>query len=468
MSSPHDGPAPGRTPAAARAGGSLTRRGLLRRGLTLGAAAAAGPTLLSACGTSANAGGSAALRFWNYQAPAPQQDAFAQAQSDWYLDIIDAWNAEHAPKIKSVYIPNPVYVNGAKLPTAFAAEAGPDIFVVSPGDFLRYSNGGVLQDLTPHLSQEAIDDFTPGTLDTRTVDGRIYALPFEVEPLAMFYSVAAWEAAGLSEADIPETWDQLLDVGDKLVSAGQAGTVFETRPGYYQNFTWYPFLWSAGGEVTTPGGNSAFDSEAAVKALSLWQTAVRTGISPRTMPAAADAIAGFSQGLCSMWHRGIWTVKELDDAVPDFEYGVFRTPHPEGGRYTTGLGGWAFAANAQGKDPEAAAEFCAFALGSMREQSVQWVLDWSTKVKTDIPPRKSALARADEQNMWDTPQMRAFRHDIYPGGRAEPRYPPVIYKAVSDAIQSTMLAGADPREQVEIAEQAIDAYARTYEGGRML
>ena len=42
------------------------------------------------------------------------------------------------------------YINGTKLPTAFASGQGPDIFLISPGDFLRYYNGGVLLDLTPY------------------------------------------------------------------------------------------------------------------------------------------------------------------------------------------------------------------------------------------------------------------------------------------------------------------------------
>ncbi|MDT0309503.1 extracellular solute-binding protein [Streptomyces sp. DSM 44917] len=168
-----------------------------------------------------------------------------------------------------------------RLPSAFAAGEGPDIFLVSPGDFLRYSNGGVLQDITPHLDRAVIEDF--GTaLDSRRVDGHVYALPMETEPLAMFYSVDAWERAGLSEGDIPETWDRMLDVGDRLRSRTRAGLVFETQPGYFQNVTWYPWMWQGGGEVLDRRGNVAFDSRGTRQALQLWQDAVREGIAPRT------------------------------------------------------------------------------------------------------------------------------------------------------------------------------------------
>ena len=132
-------------------------------------------------------------------------------QSQWFATLVDDWNRSHAKKVVLEYIPGQAY-QGSKLPTAFAAGSGPDIFLISPGDFLRYQSGGVLQDLTPHLTAAAIDDFFPDALSTRTVNGKIYALPMEVEPLSIFYSVPAWEKAGLSEADIPTTWDALLDV----------------------------------------------------------------------------------------------------------------------------------------------------------------------------------------------------------------------------------------------------------------
>ncbi len=75
----------------------------------------------------------------------------------------------------------------------------------------------------------------------RKVDGKIYGIPMEVEPMAMYYSVKAFEEAGLNENDVPNTWDELLELG-KLTTADRYGVLFETTPGYYQNFTWYPFL----------------------------------------------------------------------------------------------------------------------------------------------------------------------------------------------------------------------------------
>src|SRR5699024_3896546 len=147
-------------------------------------------------------------------------------------------------------------------------------------DFLRFHSGGVLYDFTDDLG-DLVDDFYASALATRTVGGRVYGLPMENEPQAMFYGVDAFEGAGLSEGDIPQTWDQMLDVAEKLRTPTRYGLLLETDPTVYQAFTWYPYLWQVGGEVTN-GSASAFASEPTIQALTLWDDAIRADLAPRT------------------------------------------------------------------------------------------------------------------------------------------------------------------------------------------
>lgn len=441
-----------------------SRRQVLK-GAAAATAAVGAPALLTGCASSP--GGRNELTFWNFYGPQQGPDPAADKQSAWFVRTVRSWNATHDVKVRLQYIPQPLYINGSKLPTAFAAGEGPDIFLLSPGDFLRYYNGGVLQELTPYMDRAAVADYG-GSLASRMVDGRVYALPMEVEPLAIFYDVGAWEKAHLSEGDIPTTWDRLLDVGDKLRRAGRAGLVFETAPGYYQNFAWYCWMWQGGGDVLDRAGRPAFDSRATRQALQLWQDAVRHGISPRTDPSAGDVIGGMRGGQAAMWHTGIWDVAAFRAAAPAYRYGFFRLPVPPGGRYVTTLGGWSFCANAQGRDPRAAAEFCAWALGTMRDSCVDRMVDWCTVAKSDIAPRTSAMERGAARGGYDSWAMRKFKDEIFPGGRPEPRYPPVVYKAISDAIQGTMLAGQSVASAASRAEESIAAYTRSYEGASLV
>lgn len=406
----------------------------------------------------------AALRFLQFYAPGGE----VAAQTQWFVDMVDAWNASHRRKIELEYVPVQEYLNGIKLAVSFASGQAPDLFIISPGDFLRYYNGGALADLTPYISQDAKKDFPESVIASRMVGGRIYGIPMEVEPLAIFYSIRAFEEAGLNEYDIPTSWDELLDVAGKLTNDRRFGLLFETTPGYYQNFTWYPFMWQGGGEIQSPGGRSAFESEATIQALGLWQDAVKTGVAPRQGlgRGAGDTIANLASGFCAMQQVGIWAIAQMATDAAEFPYGVFKLPVPTGGRYVTVGGGWAFVANARSNNLDEAATFIAWALASMSESSIARVADWCTGVKTNMPPRTSVLNAS--RRAFDEDKMRVFSRDIYPGTRGEPRLPPAAYKIVSDAIQAAQLGGADPRAVAASASRQLDAFLAGYTGAPIL
>src|SRR5690606_34785629 len=121
-----------------------------------------------------------------------------------------------------------------------------------------------------------------------------------------------------------------------------------------------------------------------------------------TPPAANDLVSAFKAHTAAMWLSGIWQVASFEQFAPSYEYGVFKLPVPPGGEYVTGLGGWSFCANAKGRDPEAAAEFCGWALGRAEKSCVQRIVDWCTKAKRDIAPRKSALELGSSSGGYDS------------------------------------------------------------------
>ncbi|WP_027166912.1 sugar ABC transporter substrate-binding protein [Mesorhizobium sp. WSM3224] len=442
---------------------SPAKSGLTRRRVLQGGAALAGGIAgLPFINRIARAQG-AALKFWQFYAPGGD----VKPQVKWFEDMVAGWNASHDVKVELEYVTNSEYMNGSKLSTAFASGEGPDIFIISPGDFLRYYNGGVLADLTPYIDDVAKADFPESVIANRMVDGKIYGVPMEVEPMAFYYSVKAFEEAGLNENDVPKTWDELLEVAKKLTTPNRYGVLFETTPGYYQNFTWYPFLWQGGGEFQGKDGKSAFDSPATVQALKLWQDAIKSGAAPRqVLSGGFDIVANLGAGYCAMQNVGVWGISAMDNNAKNMPYGIFKLPTPANGKYVTVGGGWAFVANAKGKNPEAAARFCAWALASKDQDSIQRVVDWCTVAKSDMPPRNSALAAGGAA--FTNGKMGVFSKEVHPGTRAEPRVPPEVYKIISDAIQAAQLGGADPQQTATAASQQLDAFLASYSGAPIL
>ena len=184
-----------------------SRRAILKGGAALGAAGVAGLPMIGSAFGQDNL-----LHFWQFYAPGGD----VKTQVDWFMKMADDWNKQSETKVQLDYVVNNDYMNGTKLSTAFASGQGPDIFIISPGDFLRYYNGGVLLDLTPYISAEAQADFPEGVIASRKVDNKIYGIPMELEPMAFYYSIKAFEDAKLNENDVPKTWDEMLELGKKL------------------------------------------------------------------------------------------------------------------------------------------------------------------------------------------------------------------------------------------------------------
>ena len=106
------------------------------------------------------------LTFWQFYGPGGE----VASQSSWFEETVNAWNEQNETQVRLEFTPVAEYLNGSKLQTAFASGAGPDIFIISPGDFLRYYNCGVLADLTQYMEPDAVADFYSDVIVTRAVD----------------------------------------------------------------------------------------------------------------------------------------------------------------------------------------------------------------------------------------------------------------------------------------------------------
>ena len=113
----------------------ISRRELLKRGGKV-AAVAAVSSVFSPFVFTGKAAATKTLSFWQFYAPNKQVGT--ERESKWFEDCVKGWNATHDIKVELQFVPPPEYISGSKLQTAFASGQGPDIFIISPGDFLRY------------------------------------------------------------------------------------------------------------------------------------------------------------------------------------------------------------------------------------------------------------------------------------------------------------------------------------------
>ena len=170
--------------------------------------------------------------------------------------------------------------------TRAAAQDGPDIAMVQI-DWLPQLNAlGCLADLSDYISQEAKDDCNPGVIDSFTVDGKLIAFPFFIQPICLFYNKDLLAAAGIAEP--PKTRAELLEDCEKIAALGTDANgnkiygigIQNSNTEYQEGTKFLPMLWMNGGDVTDASGKVVLNSQENIQTYKDLQHMYLDGISP--------------------------------------------------------------------------------------------------------------------------------------------------------------------------------------------
>ncbi|WP_053072059.1 ABC transporter substrate-binding protein [Ornithinibacillus contaminans] len=241
-------------------------------------------------------------------------DFHSEGDQEFFEGLVEEYN-EMQDDVKIEYSTNgnlTEYTN-TQLPVAFANNEGPDIFMTSPGDFQKYADAGILADLSPYFKEGIKEDFLPASLEAVTVDGKILALPFELELLGLYYNKTMLDEANV---DVPKTWDELLAAAKKLTTDEVAGIALPTDKGTYLNFVWYPFMWQNGGEVLSEDGTqSTFNTPEVAEALDAWGALFQEGAAPSKLQIDPTDISNLGGGTAAMQIVGTWAIPMLESVM---------------------------------------------------------------------------------------------------------------------------------------------------------
>jgi len=247
------------------------------------------------------------------------------AETDAVKTAVAAWSEESGVEA-SVQVASDLT---QELSQGFASGDPADVFYVSADQFQSYASNGSLYPYGADL--ENADDFYPSLVDQFSYDDQLVCAPKDFSTLGLVVSTAAWEAAGLTDADVPTTWDQLTDVAGKLTTDGQTGLGFS---GEYARVG--VFLAQAGGTMVDADGTTAtVDSPENVEGLTYVQSLLASG----SAAYAADLGTGwggeaFGTGKAAMTIEGNWITGAMTNDYPDVDYQVVPLPAGPGGEGT--------------------------------------------------------------------------------------------------------------------------------------
>lgn len=244
--------------------------------------------------------------------------------------------------VEVTYVPYADYMT--KLKAALAANQPPDIFQV-PWDsgFRDLADSGKLASMGeilavgfPAISQSA-KDFV-------TLNGEVWALPFDLNTLQIAYNKNLFTELGLAP---PATTDELKAVAAKLDEAGKFGIALGTKDKWAGGDTWFAQLVYADPTGTkladADAGKAAWDDAAFTTAGDRVADLVASGVfapGASSMGAFNESLDLFVSGTSGMFYPvGNFISGGIDDKVGgDFEWGLFpfpgdagQAPNPTGG-----------------------------------------------------------------------------------------------------------------------------------------
>lgn len=390
----------------------------------------------------ADAGHKTVLRLWS----------FHQAMEyDFWQWLAKAYEQTHPDiEIRVEYISSDEYFSSNRLLSSFASGQGPDLFFVSAATIRRFAEANILYPLTERFDPVLKADFYPNALDSVTIGEEIYAVPFEMEMLGLFYNKEMFAKAALEP---PETWEEMMDAAKRLTSPKVSGLTIETYSGVFRNFSWLPFLWQTGGDILNADGSaSGLSDQKPLKMYEFFRRMVDQGLLNMRPSRPTTDIGILASGETAMQVSGSWNLRMLETEFADEPIGVVPLPVPEGGAPMTIAGGWKIAANRQSEHAAEAAEFMMWAFAGEPDIPLKWL----NETKFAYSPRQSVMALG--VSSYRQGLREVFTDRIFGTDRAEPKLPEEIGSIFSTTIQELLFGEQSPQAIVDQADRSIGAF----------
>ena len=310
----------------------------------------------STVGKTAKSGEPVTLTFWGTYGNGgnkTQTDALSKT-------IVPAFEKAN-PGIKINYVDIPYDSLLQKLTTSAAGGELPDLVRADIGWVPKLGALGVLAPLDTTMSDFATlsADTYPGSLATNKWGDHYYGLPLDTNTRVLITNPKTLAQAGISTP--PATFAELKAAAPKL--AAKKISVF--ADGGLQGWNIYPWIWSAGGEITSPDGTKStgfLDSDASVSGVQMLVDLYKQGAIPNLIignKGATQTSDGLPKGQYSNILDGPWMTGVWSGQYPDFKPTYSPVPAGPGGSISV-VGGEDIVMSSSSKHQDAAMKFIRF------------------------------------------------------------------------------------------------------------
>ncbi len=240
-----------------------------------------------------------------------------------FQSVADQYTAIH-PNVKITLVENPYDDYWTKLPLALQGSDGPAIFNVH-----NSYHENLIHYLAPYdIPVEDLEEDFVG-VPAHIIDGKVYYTDYGMMTATMYYNKAMWAAAGLTEADIPVTWDQFREVAKKLTIRDESGNLvqagFSFNGGAQGDVLGMQYQY--GQNLFTADNKVTFNNDA-VKAVVQRMKDIYEADGSGDYNFGNNSGDNFGQGMIAMYLGWGFMHGLFTSLWPDTEFGSFEIPTP--------------------------------------------------------------------------------------------------------------------------------------------
>lgn len=239
--------------------------------------------------------------------------------------VINNFNAANPGiKVNFVQVPDTATV----LQSRAQLNEMPDMFGCTTGNMFELMfEDGIIMDLT---GQEFLSSVEPSSLEMSTYNGKNWRLPYSLSCYGLYVRTDIFEEQGLA---LPTTWDELMDVCEKLTAAGITPFALPDKTMVYQRMERMMSFMSEDDtefKQIAAGELDAKDS----KLLQNYANAALQIVNYMTPESlGAEYTESYQQliaGQAAMTINGGWSLATLKDYDPDIKVALIPMPNPTG------------------------------------------------------------------------------------------------------------------------------------------
>ncbi len=292
----------------------------------------------------------------------------------------------------------------------------PDVFWMHSNESERYMSNDMLLDLTDKISESEVIDpenYPADVWGLYTYDGKYFAVPKDVDTIALWYNKAMFDEAGLDYPTADWTWEDVGEAAKKLTKEdgsqyGMAMRNDNNQAGYYN------MIYDNGGFIISDDKTtSGWDDPKTIEAMQVLEGWIKDGVMPslETMSENGEDVL-FQSGKVAMVFQGSWMLATYkDNEYTAANCDIVELPkNSQTGRRSSVYNGLGWAASAAGEHTEEAWQLIEY-LGSKEAQEKQAELGVTMSAYKDTSDAWSKSADFNLQaylNMMDDMEIRPY------------------------------------------------------------